>query len=55
MKNQIEIDGIIAKNDNSEITEKELDNIMDDILELLVKKGYYFGGGLNLLSNKDFN
>ncbi len=51
MKNQIEIDGIIAKNDNSEITEKEL----DDILELLVKKGYYFGGGLNLLSNKDFN
>lgn len=54
MKNQIEINGIIAKVGNSEITEEEQYKIMDDIFETLQKKGYYFGGGFNLLSDEDF-
>lgn len=49
----IDVNGVIAKNNNAEITEKEYDSIMDDFLELLENKGYCFGGGFNHLSEDE--
>ncbi len=50
----IDIQGVISKEDNSEITEKESDNITDAILELLESKGYMFGGGFGLQTEKEY-
>jgi hypothetical protein len=52
MKNTIiNIEGVIMKVDGGVINEKEHDNLIDSILEVLENKGYSFGGGTCLTSD----
>ena len=54
-KTIIDIKGVITKVDNTEITEKQYDEVVDMFLDLLDAKGYCFGGGTAHCSQKEWD
>lgn len=55
MKKHIHVDYIFSKEDGSEVTEYEMDNLIDDIIETIVKKGFFTGGSHGLYSDEEMN
>tara|TARA_R110001606_G_scaffold203722_2_gene351808 strand:+ start:288 stop:476 length:189 start_codon:yes stop_codon:yes gene_type:complete len=53
-KTIIDIKGVITNIDNTEITKKQYDEIVDLFLELLESKSYCFGGGFAHCSEKEW-
>lgn len=51
-KTLLSIKGVFSKEDNSEITEEEQDDLIDAILEVVENKGFMFGGGFKLKKDK---
>ncbi len=54
-KTIIDIKGVITNVDNTEITEKQYELIVDKFLELLVSYDYCFGGGFAHCSEKEWD
>ena len=54
MKVLIDIKGVVTKNDLSEISQKEYDDLIDSVLETISNKGYGFGGGFGYFSEEEY-
>lgn len=54
MKVLIDIKGVITKNDLSEISQKEYDEVIDTVLEAISNKGYGFGGGFGHFTEEEY-
>jgi len=52
-KIHIKIEGLISKEDYSEITQNEYDEFLLKLLDFFESKGYGFGGGFNLLTDEE--
>lgn len=52
-KTYITIDGVISRDDKKEITTEQYENIVTDILDVIVKHGCSFGGGLGHHTEKE--
>ena len=53
MKNILSIDGHILKEEGQEISEKDVEFIMDEILDVIEKRGYIFAGMWKHLTNEE--
>ncbi len=53
MKMGIELEYIICKEDDTDITEAELDQFYDEFIELVEKHNWYCGGGMGLKDVKE--
>jgi hypothetical protein len=54
MKNTIHIDGIIQRNDLTEISEKELHQIIDELTEVAIRYKCTLGCSFDLLTEKEY-
>ncbi|AUC16181.1 hypothetical protein BTO06_13870 [Tenacibaculum sp. SZ-18] len=54
MKNTIYIDGIIQRNGLTEISEKELHQIIDELTEVVIKHGGTFACSFDLFTEKEY-
>lgn len=51
----IELEFIVCKEDDTGITQAELDQFLDEFVELVEKYNYYCAGGIKLIDIKDDN
>ena len=48
----IEVDMCIYKEDEKRITQKELNGLIDDFIDMVEKRGMYCGGGMQIKKEK---